>query len=291
MEAGGLYVPVAVQTSAYTANPGDFVPVDTTSGAVTVTLPTEPADGTVVAVKMIKQGSTNTVTIACGGGDVINTAGGSASGTVTLLNQAAVLQYEESAGIWYGLDSLALSQLDLRYTQIAAAPGYGESIAGFGLALASCQPLYTAAAATVNETLYAVRCTARESASITKLGCWVTTAGVTAGSGVNELAIASAAGTILQATGDMTTAFESTGIAEGTITSQAVVAGTDYWLILLSSYTGTVVHYAGASAAAAIPEINGVYSAGSVASQATMPASITPSSLTGLAAPPFLYGR
>ena len=68
MEAGGLYVPVAVQTSAYTANPGDFVPVDTTSGAVTVTLPAEPADGTVVAVKMVKQGSTNTVTIACGGG-------------------------------------------------------------------------------------------------------------------------------------------------------------------------------------------------------------------------------
>lgn len=291
MEAGGLYVPVAVQTSAYTASPGDFVPVDTTSGAVTVTLPTAPADGTVIAVKMVKQGSTNTVTISAGGSDVFNLAGGSQTATLTLLYQAVFLQYDAAAGIWYVLDTLGLGQLDLRYTQLAAAPGYGESIAGFGLALATCQPQYTAAAATVNETLYAVRCTARESANITKLGCWVTTAGVTAGSGVNELAIASASGTILQSTGDMTTAFGSTGIAEGTITSQAVVAGTDYWLILLSSFTGTVVHYAGASAAAAIPAINSVYSAGSVASQATMPASFTPSTLTGLATPPFLYGR
>jgi hypothetical protein len=291
MEAGGLYVPVAVQASAYTANPGDFVPVDTTSAGVTVTLPAAPQDQSVVAVKMVKQGSTNTVTISAGGSDVFNLAGGSQTATLTLLNQLVLLQYEAANAVWYVIDALGLAQLDLRYTQTAAAPGYGESVAGFGLALASCQPLYTAAATGTNETLFLARMTARESASITKLGCWITTAGVTPGAGVNLMAIFTAAGAQLQVTGDLTTAIESTGIVEGTITSQAVVAGTDYWIGLLTSYSGTAPHFAGASAAAAIPEINGVYSAGSVASQATMPATITPSSLTGLATPPFLYGR
>jgi hypothetical protein len=292
MEAGGLYVPVAVQTSAYTASPGDFVPVDTTSGAVTITLPTAPADGTNVAVKMIKQGSTNAVTLSAGGADTFNAVAGSQSATLALLNQLVVLQYEAANAVWYGLDALPLSQLDLRYTQTAAAPGYGESVAGFGLALASCAPSAASTATTgTNETLYLARITARESASITKLGCWLTGAGITPGAGVNLMAIFSATGTQLQVTGDLTTSLESTGITEGTITSQAVVAGTDYWIGLLTSYSGTAPHFAGTSAAAAIPEINGVYSAGSIASQATMPASITPSSLTLLATPPFLYGR
>ena len=290
--AGGLYVPVAVQASAYTASPGDFVPVDTTSGGVTVTLPAMPQDQSVIAVKMVKQGSTNTVTVSAGGADVFNVAGGSQTATLTLLNQLVVLQYDLAVQTWFASDALGLSQLDLRYTQTAAAPGYGESVAGFGLALASLPPSAASTATTaVNETLYLARMTARASASITKLGCWITGAGVTPGVGVNLMAVFSAAGTQLQVTGDLTTALESTGIVEGTITSQAVVAGTDYWIALLTSYSGTAPHFAGASAAAAIPAINSVYSAGSVASQATMPASFTPSSLTGLATPPFLYGR
>lgn len=293
--AGGLYVPVAVQTSAYTANPGDFVPVDTTSGGVTVTLPTMPQDQTVIAIKMIKQGGTNTVTVSAGGADVFNVAGGTQTATLTLLNQLAVFQYEIAVQQWFVLDALGLAQLDLRYAPIAStatAPGYGESVAGFGLALASMAPSLAGTATTaVNETLYLARMTARVSASITKLGCWITGAGVTPGAGVNLMAVFSAAGTQLQVTGDLTTAIESTGIIEGTITSQAVVAGTDYWIGLLTSYSGTAPHFAGASAAAAIPAINSVYSAGSSATQATMPASFTPSGLTGLATPPFLYGR
>lgn len=293
MAAGGLYVPAAVQTSAYTASPGDFVPVDTTSGAVTVTLPTAPADGTVVAVKMVKQGSANAVTVSCGTGDVINYAGGSTSDTITLLYQAGVYQYEAANAVWYALPALNLAQLDLRYPLLAAAPGYGESVAGFGLALASMAPSAASTATTaVNETLYLARMTARTTTSITKLGCWITGAGVTPGAGVNVMSIFNAAGTtLLQTTGDLTTAIESTGIVEGTITSQALVAGTDYWIALLTSYSGTAPHFAGGSAAAAIPAVNSVYSAGSIASQATMPTTFTPSSLTGLATPPFLYGR
>jgi hypothetical protein len=293
MEAGGLYVPTAVQTSAYTANPGDFVPVSTSGGAVTITLPTAPQDQSVVAVKMIAQGSTNAVTISAGGGDAFNVANGSQSATLTLLYQEAIFQYEAANAVWYALDALALSQLDLRYPLLAAAPGYGESVAGFGLALASLPPTAASTASTAtNETLFLARMTARTTVSITKLGCWITGAGVTPGAGVNLMAIFNAGGTSqLGITADLTTAIESTGIIEGTITSLALTAGTDYWIGLLTSYSGTAPHFAGASAAAAIPAINSVYSAGSIASQATMPATFTPSSLTGLATPPFLYGR
>lgn len=107
LSAGGLLSPAAVKTSAYTAGPGDFVPVDTTSGAVTVTLPAAPPDGTMVGVKLVRQGSTNAVTIACGGADTINTVGGSTSGTLSVLKQGVVLQYQAATAIWYVLvDSL-----------------------------------------------------------------------------------------------------------------------------------------------------------------------------------------
>jgi hypothetical protein len=112
----------AVKTSNYTATPNQFVPVDTTSGNVTVTLPTAPADGTRVAVKHVVRGGTNTVTLALGGSDVFNVAGGSTSGTITLLNQGAVFQYKATGAIWYATSTdLALSQLDLRYLGLATA--------------------------------------------------------------------------------------------------------------------------------------------------------------------------
>lgn len=123
VSAGGLttfmqkLTPTSVKTSAYNAEPGDFVPVDTTSGGVTVTLPTAPADKTVIGIKMVIQGGTNTVTIACGGSDVFNKASGPTTGTLTLVSQGLFIQYAASPAIWYvQSDDLPLSQLDARYT-------------------------------------------------------------------------------------------------------------------------------------------------------------------------------
>ena len=122
---GGTLTPTAVKTSAYTAAAADFVPVDTTSAAVTVTLPAAPADKTAIAVKMIATAGGHTVTVACSGSDVFNKAGGSTSLTLTLLNQGVVLQYKVSDAIWYvTADNLALSQLDARYD---AKPNVAES--------------------------------------------------------------------------------------------------------------------------------------------------------------------
>jgi hypothetical protein len=107
--------PVAVQTSAYTAAPGQIVPCNATSAPFTVTLPTAPVDGAQIIIKKIDV-STNAVTFACGGSDVFNVAAGSTTGTLVLQHQAVRLQYYAASHIWYALSTDApLTQLDARY--------------------------------------------------------------------------------------------------------------------------------------------------------------------------------
>lgn len=122
-ETAFSYSPTAVKTSAYTAAVKDLIPVNTTSGNVTITLPTAPADKSIIGVKMIIQGGTNQVSIAAGGSDVFNKTGGSTSLTLKLVNQCVLLQYSTSGAIWYvyGEDT-PLSGLDLRY-QTIITPG------------------------------------------------------------------------------------------------------------------------------------------------------------------------
>jgi hypothetical protein len=112
--AGGgsssLVTPTAVKTSAYTAAAGDLVPVDTTSGAVTITLPAAPADEARVAVKHVIQGGSNAVTIARGGSDVFDKADGSTSLSLPDVTQGVLLQYKASSGIWYTVASTEVAE-------------------------------------------------------------------------------------------------------------------------------------------------------------------------------------
>lgn len=103
LAAGGLFTPESVQTSAYTAVPGDYVPVDTTGGAVTITLPSAPTAGSTIVVKMVA-GGINAVTIASAGADVFNTAGGATTYSLVGLYQGVQLQYVQSAAVWAVLD-------------------------------------------------------------------------------------------------------------------------------------------------------------------------------------------
>lgn len=104
----------AVKTSTnspYAASAGDLVPVDASIAAVTVTLPTAPADKTKVLVKKIDS-STNAVTINAGGSDVFNKTGGTTTTSLTLQNQAISLQYTATGAIWYVVgDDIPLSSL------------------------------------------------------------------------------------------------------------------------------------------------------------------------------------
>lgn len=97
-------VRTAVKTANYTAAPSDLVPCDSTAGGFTVTLPTTPADLTLIEVKHIIQGTTsgtgNSITIATGGADVINRAGGPTSVTLPLLGESRAFLYQASTAIW-----------------------------------------------------------------------------------------------------------------------------------------------------------------------------------------------
>jgi hypothetical protein len=111
----------AIKTSAYTASPGDFIPVDTSGGNVTITLPSSPANNTRVEIKMVNTTvnpnngyGNNIVIFSTGGSDVLNKASGNTTGYLTILNQAVMLQYTASSGIWYvQSDDLPQSSISL----------------------------------------------------------------------------------------------------------------------------------------------------------------------------------
>lgn len=107
----------AVKTAAtYTAAAQELVPADTTSNSITVTLPTAPANGTIVGVRHIIRGSTNTVTVATAGSDVFSRASGPTTAVLTYAGQTLIVQYDSSTATWtpIGVD-LPLAQLDTRY--------------------------------------------------------------------------------------------------------------------------------------------------------------------------------
>lgn len=152
-------VPTAVKTSAYNAAANDFVPVDTTSGSVTVTLPTAPADGAQIAVKQIIRGGTNTVTIAAGGSDVFNKSGGGASLTLTLVNAGYTVQYKASGAIWYATaDDLPYGSLLANVQtwsgqQTFVAPVLGTPASGIATNLTGTAASLTAGNVTTNANL------------------------------------------------------------------------------------------------------------------------------------------
>jgi hypothetical protein len=90
-----------VKTSSYNAVAFDFIPVDTTAGNITITLPTAPGDETRITVKMVAQANANHITVAAGGSDRFDIAGGLTSMTINYLFDAITFQYRASVGLWY----------------------------------------------------------------------------------------------------------------------------------------------------------------------------------------------
>lgn len=97
--------PTAVKTSTYTASPGDIVVCDISGGSFTVNLPIAPADKSSLRIKLVSVNTTNRLTIACGGTDVLNKAGGPTVKYLHILNEAALLQYQATTGIWFVLST------------------------------------------------------------------------------------------------------------------------------------------------------------------------------------------
>ena len=118
-----------VKTSNFTAVAGGLHRVDTTSNAVTVTLPSSPADLATVVVKIVAPDPVaNYVTIA---GGTFNRSGGSTSLTLKLINQGVILQFNTSAGVWTVIsDDLSLAALDIRYSTGSPTGSAGGDLNG-----------------------------------------------------------------------------------------------------------------------------------------------------------------
>lgn len=91
----GLPSTVVSKTTAYTAAAGDFVQGDTSSAGFTVTLPTAPAIGALVAVKKVDS-TTNTLTIVPAAGGSID---GDPNATTTTKMAGAIFEHV-GANVW-----------------------------------------------------------------------------------------------------------------------------------------------------------------------------------------------
>lgn len=175
----------AVKTSAYSANANELIPVNTTSGAVTITLPNAPADKTEVTVKHIVQGGANAVTIAASGSGVFNVLGGATSFTLPMVSQSARLIYKSSDAIWYVVaNDLSLTQLDARYPAAAKFTNVGHPAAKILMATGKYGGLgITAAGGTATAGANGLAryhpCVLLGSGTIDKIGMEITTVGET----------------------------------------------------------------------------------------------------------------
>lgn len=118
------------KTANYSASANEIVPADATSGAITITFPAAPLNGTRIVVKKVDS-SSNAVSLALGGSDVFNIAGGPATGSLALQNQALHAQYVSATGIWYVISTdVPLSGLDARYVRRTIATITGSATIG-----------------------------------------------------------------------------------------------------------------------------------------------------------------
>ena len=85
----------ATSTSTFTPVIGSYYPVDTTSGAISVTMPTGIGGGSVIGFQL--KAGTNALTINAGSGQTIN---GFSSITLTAVGQSIYLQYYATGATW-----------------------------------------------------------------------------------------------------------------------------------------------------------------------------------------------
>lgn len=100
----GLALVSVSKAANYTANPFELVSCDASASSFTVTLPTSPADKTVITIKLntiANVGSTNYVTVKCGGTDKFNEPTGTTEIYLYLFGSYAQCQYDSSTGLWY----------------------------------------------------------------------------------------------------------------------------------------------------------------------------------------------
>jgi hypothetical protein len=117
----------SIKTTAFTAVSGEGYFVNTTSGAITVTLPASPSVGNIVAIKdYANTADTNAITIARNGSNI---DGGTDDPTITAEGGAATLVYADATKGWLIVE--AAQKSDLTFAEYVAATG-GNSTTTIG---------------------------------------------------------------------------------------------------------------------------------------------------------------
>lgn len=88
------------KTANYTAQPSELVNCDISAGSFTVTLPSAPADKTIIYVKLNSIWANKYLTLACGGTDKFNTATGNTQIFMYLFGEYAQCQYCSTTWLW-----------------------------------------------------------------------------------------------------------------------------------------------------------------------------------------------
>ncbi len=91
----------ALKTGNYSANASEYVPCDISAGSFAITLPTAPADKTVIQILIVKTGATSYLTINAGGTDKFDRTDGPQSIYMYLAIESLVCQYQSSTGLWF----------------------------------------------------------------------------------------------------------------------------------------------------------------------------------------------
>jgi hypothetical protein len=138
-----------------------------------------------------------------------------------------------------------------------------------------------------NGTVYLSAVYAQRSVSVTKLYWWVTAVGVTPTSSQNFVGIYDSTGSRLQTT-NVDADITSTGLKTTTITSQALTAGSFYWVAMVfnAATAPTVARGTGTTGASSVVVMGQTAAtfryATNGTSQTSLPTSITPASNSAL---------
>jgi hypothetical protein len=129
--SGGGLTWQTVQTASFTATAGSAYPVNTTSNAVTVTLPASPTAGQIVQVTdYAGTFGTNACTVARNGSNI---AGQAANSVLTVNRESLAFVYIDSTQGWIGYSAFIATSLNQGYTAsylIVAGAGGGASGGG-----------------------------------------------------------------------------------------------------------------------------------------------------------------
>ena len=117
--AGSVNWQTTIKTSDFTAANGEGYFVNTTSGEVTVTLPSSPSVGDIVAVKdYANTADTNAITIARNGSNI---DGGTTNPTISNEGGAVTLVYGDATKGWQIVE--AAQKSDLTFAEFITATG------------------------------------------------------------------------------------------------------------------------------------------------------------------------